>query len=87
MSLLYLGKLQLTTSWQPYKVRDTASIIEMTGTKQWSWCTNIDSGAFRSVPAFQREVMISSFRTLPIGVTLFYFKGDENGDIYEKLTY
>lgn len=84
---LYLGKRSMTTSWQPYVVKETFQKLELTANKSWCWCTSIDSGAFRSVAAFQREVIIESVKLLPVGTTLIYFKGDESGEIYDKCTF
>jgi hypothetical protein len=88
MPQLSLNKIPLTTSWQPYIVKGPGwLVVELTGTKGWSWSTDVGSGVFRSVGAFQREVVIQTTRALPPGITLIYFKGDEAGDIYEKLSY
>ena len=84
---LHLGKLPLTTEWQPYTPSIMCKSVEWTGTKGWSWCTSIESGAIRAVGALVREPIIQNSRNIAQGETLLFFKGDEEGEIYEKCTY
>lgn len=83
-----LAKRPLTTEWQQYDSVLGAVEVELVGTKNWLWSTEQDPHeASRAVGAFIREVIYSSPRPLNTAGALIWFKGTENGELYEKITY
>lgn len=57
---VHLGKFQLGESWQLYLSPGEYWCIELTADKDWSWCSDKESGAERVVAALHREIIITN---------------------------
>jgi len=83
---LHLCVIELTTDWQEYKPHIRCRSIEMTADKNWMWCTDrTKTDAVRLVEAFKRELVVD-FGMEPTrnNEPMFYFKGIEPGNIWDK---
>jgi len=83
---LHLCVSELTTDWQEYRCHIKCRAIELTADKEWQWCTSTEKPeVVRTIPAFQREKVIESWdKYMEQDQAIFYFKGVEQGKIWDK---